>query len=267
MSDRPAAGAAIAVPSVPNLRDLGGWPTADGGRTRRGLVYRSTELHELADPDVPRLTGLGLEVVYDLRTREERRAKPDRVLDGVKNVVLDVLADYSSAAPAKVLGVLDDPQAAEELLGGGKAAALFTGAYQALITLPSAQAGYHRLFTDLADLQRGPVLFHCTTGKDRTGWAAAALLLLLGVTQDDVVDEYLLTNDQLLPHLQPVFDRFAAAGGDPDLLRPVLGVLPEYLLASVEQMRGRYGDIEAYFADALGIDATAQAALRARLRE
>ena len=216
MSEPPVPGAAIVVRSVPNLRDLGGCsPTVDGGAARRGLVTRSTELHELADSDVPRVAGLGLEVVYDLRTQDERRAKPDRVLDGVDTVVLDVLADYSSAAPAKVLAVLDDPAAAEELLGAGKAAQLFTGAYQALITLPSARTGYHRLFTDLADPQQGPVLFHCTTGKDRTGWAAAALLLLLGVDQDDVVDDYLLTNDQLLPHLQPVFDRFAAAGGNP----------------------------------------------------
>jgi Tyrosine phosphatase family len=67
-------------------------------------------------------------------------------------------------------------------------------------------------------------VFHCTTGKDRTGWAAAATLLLLGVSTDDVFADYLPTNDQLHPALQPLLGQFRSIGGDPDLLKPVVGV-------------------------------------------
>ena len=73
----------------------------------------------------------------------------------------------------------------------------------------------------------------------------------------------LLTSDLLVPALQPVFDRFEAAGGDPALLRPLLGVLPQYLEASLDEMRTRFGTIEDYFSDGLGLDREAQTALRA----
>ena len=136
-----------------------------------------------------------------------------------------------------------------------------------LISLPSAREGYHEFFTDLSDRAVLPAAFHCTTGKDRTGWGAAALLLLLGVQHDDVMDDFLLTNRQLLPSLQPVLDRFKAAGGDPELLMPVLGVRAEYLEAALAELTATYGDIETYFTDGLSIDSETIARLRTMLIE
>jgi protein-tyrosine phosphatase len=164
--------------------------------------------------------------------------------------ILDVLADETGAAPAQLAEALHDPRAAAAALGGGKAQELFVGAYRDLVTLPSAISGYRQLFFGLADEQHRPALFHCTTGKDRTGWAAAALLMLLGVSDDDVMADYLLTNDELLPQLQPIFERFQAAGG-PAVLRPVLGVDASYLEASIDQMHTTYGDIHGYLSRGL----------------
>jgi protein-tyrosine phosphatase len=205
------AGEAIPVASLPNLRDVGGWPTRDGLTVRRGVVYRSVALNHLADDDLAAVEELGLRTVYDLRTQAEREAGPDRALDGVENVVADVLADSTDAAPAELVGVLSDPKQAEALLGDGKVETLFGGAYREIVSLPSALAGYRGLFTGLADPDRRPALYHCTTGKDRTGWATAALLTLLGVDRELVLREYLLTNEQLVPSLEPIFARFAAA--------------------------------------------------------
>jgi protein-tyrosine phosphatase len=255
-------GASIRIASLPNLRDLGGWPTAGGGHVRRGLLYRSTDLGKLSDADMPAVAALGLRAVYDLRTEAERTAEPDRVPAGADHVVLDVLADVPGAGPAQLLAVLSDPAAAAAELGAGRGAAIMAQAYGEIIGLGSALRGYRRLFADLAQERNRPALFHCTTGKDRTGWASAAMLMLMGVSDDDVMTEYLLTNDQLLPALQPVFDRFASAGGDPELLRSVLGVEPGYLEAALDEMRGRYGTIAGYFTDGLGLDAEVQAALR-----
>ena len=261
------AGSSIPILSLPNLRDLGGWPTTDGGRVRRGQVFRSTALHALADEDVASFSRLGVRTVYDLRTEAEKVKQPDRVPDGVEYCGLDVVADSPAAATALVMEVLADPQAGAELLGGGRGEQAFVDAYRELITLPSASSSYRRLFRELADPKHRPGLFHCTTGKDRTGWAAAALLLLVGVAEDDVMDDYLLTNAQLLPFLQPHFDRFAAAGGDGDVLLPVFGVEPKYLEASLGEMRAQYGTIQQYFTDGLRIDAPTQTALRSALRE
>jgi protein-tyrosine phosphatase len=132
---------------------------------------------------------------------------------------------------------------------------LFDSAYREIVGLPSARAAYRALFTDLAVAERRPALIHCTTGKDRTGWAVAALLMLLGVPDDAVVAEYLLTNDLLLPALAPMFDQFRDAGGDPAVLVPVFGVDPEYLTAGLDEMTRRFGSIEGYFSSGLGLDA------------
>ncbi|HEX6888113.1 MAG TPA: tyrosine-protein phosphatase, partial [Candidatus Nanopelagicales bacterium] len=91
---------------------------------------------------------------------------------------------------------------------------------------------------------------------------AAALLLLLGVPESDVLAEYLLTNEQLLPYLAPLFARFAAAGGDPEVLRPVLGVQPSYLRTALDLVHAEHGSIEGYFASALGLGDDLQRQLR-----
>jgi protein-tyrosine phosphatase len=260
-------GAAIPISTLPNLRDLGGWRATDGRAVRYGQLYRSTALNHLDGADAAAVADLGVRTVFDLRTEAERTAEPDRLPDGAQLVPLDVMRGAPGAAPAKLIQMLSDPPAATRALAGGRAEELFTGGYRQVVGLPSALDGYRRFFTEIADDRHRPVLFHCTTGKDRTGWAAASLLLVLGVPEADVMREYLLTNEQLVPALQPIVDRFAAGGGDPDVLAPVLGVRPEYLQASLDEMRTRFGSIEGYFADGLGIDAAGQEHLRAALLE
>lgn len=260
-------GESIPIASLPNLRDLGGWPTRDGGRVRWGQVYRSTAPDRLEGADAAAFAALGIRSVYDLRTEAERSAQPDRVPPGTEYVVLDVVKDSAVAAPAKLLDVRSDPKAAEEVLGGGRAEPLFERGYREIVTLPSACAAYGRLFTDLTFEEHRPALFHCTTGKDRTGWAAAALLTLLGVADDLVMHEYLLTNEELLPAEKPVLDHFRALGGDPHVLLSVVAVAPEYLEAALDEMRREFGTIERYFAEGLKIGTDAQLALRAALVE
>ena len=260
-------GQSIELTSVPNLRDLGGWPTRDGGRVRAGLLYRSTELDKLAGADMAAFAELGIRSVYDLRTEAERTAQPDRLPPGTEYVVVDVLKDSVNAAPAQLFKVLSDPKAAEEMLGGGKAVALFESGYREIFSLPSARAAYHRLFSDLTREEHRPALVHCTTGKDRTGWAAASLLMLLGVSDDLVMKEYLLTNAQLLPAEKPLIEHFQAQGGDPDVLRPVVGVAPQYLEAALDEMHKQFGTIGGYFSEGLKLGDGAQKALRAAFVE
>ena len=99
-------------------------------------------------------------------------------------------------------------------------------------------------------------------GKDRTGWAAAALLTLLGVPEETVMEDYLRSNDNIIPMYQHVIDAFVAAGGQERIPLGALGVREEYLEAAFEEMRTNYGTIEDYFAEALGIDAEQQQAIR-----
>jgi protein-tyrosine phosphatase len=260
---RSSPGRSVRIASLPNLRDVGGLPTRDGARVRTGLLYRSTDLSRLEGDDAEAFAGLGIRTVYDLRTESERATQPDRLPPGTALVVADVLADAPEATPAQIMDALNDPKQAAAAFGDGRGAAMFVGKYREFVRLGSARAAYRRLFADVATAEHRPALFHCTTGKDRTGWAAAALLLLLGVAEDVVMEDYLASTPLVTLMFQPFVDRFEARGGDPDLLLPLIGVQPAYLQAALDEMRAAYGTIEGYFADGLGIDVDGQRALRA----
>lgn len=259
-----SVGLALGIPTVPNLRDVGGYRTSDGKTVARGIAYRSDTFNPMSAEEISKLGRLALKNDYDLRTAAEVKARPDQLPPGVAWQLLNVLADARSAAPAELEALMHDPKKANVELGGGKIEALFKQGYREFITLPSARQSYRTLFTDLATPQKAPGVFHCTTGKDRTGWAAAALLTLLGVPGDTVMADYLRTNDYTLPQFRREIDGFVAAGGDRSIALAIFGVKPEYLEASFDEMRKQYGTIERYFAEGLGIDAAGQQALRTR---
>jgi protein-tyrosine phosphatase len=112
-----------------------------------------------------------------------------------------------------------------------------------------------------------PGLFHCTTGKDRTGWAAAALLTLLGVPKETVFEDYLRSNDNIIPFYRETFETAAAAGVEEEIPLAILGVRAEYLETAFDEMEKQYGTIENYFSEGLGIDADQQQALRELYRQ
>jgi len=254
----------VVIATAANLRDVGGWSTSDGGHVRTGLVYRSAELSRLYDEDLVAFAALGIRAVYDLRTTTEVAHRPDVLPPGTVSEVLDVLADASHAAPAELQQIFEDPSRAGEFLREGQAELYFESAYRGFVTLESARTSYRRLFEALASAE-GPVLYHCTTGKDRTGWATAVLLRLLGVPDEQVREDYLLTNTELLPMVQPWIDQFAAGGGDPQLLMPILGVQESYLEAAFAQMEESFGGVEDYFLTGLGLSPAQLQDVRTRL--
>lgn len=255
-------GRALNISTVPNLRDVGGYKTKDGENVAYGLAYRSDTFNPMSSEDLKKLERVGLKNDYDLRTIAEVEVRPDQMLNGVQYHLLNVLADAKSAAPAELEALMYQPKKANASLGNGKIAALFKESYRQIISLPSAKHAYRTLFLSLADQQKLPAVFHCTEGKDRTGWAAAALLTLLGVPKETVMADYMRSNDYLLPQFQRAIDDFVAAGGERDIPVAIFGVKPEYLEASFDEMQKQYGTIENYFAKGLGIDADGQKTLR-----
>ena len=243
------------IPGLPNFRDLGSHRTGHGTVIAPGLLFRSVDLSRLEPAGGDALGDLGIRRVIDLRTTAEIEKRPDLLPDGMSTVHLDVLADSGATTGAQMAKVLADPRRLNEILGGGAAVERMTGTYRNIVTLPSALRSYRELFLGVAGggESAGGVLFHCTTGKDRTGWAAASLMLLLGVDEDAVTEDYLRTNTDLLPALQPVLDRFAEEGGDPDALLPVLGVREEYLRTALAEVDALFGGIHGYATDGLGL--------------
>ncbi len=253
------------IPTLANFRDLGGLSAA-GGEVRPGQLFRSGHLADLSDADRATVDGLGLGVVFDFRTTGEAQKKPDPAVAGAAGVHLDILADAELAVPANLVGLFADPKTAakvSEQLATSDVRGKLAQTYRGLVNLDSARTGYSAFFGGLA-ASDAPALFHCTAGKDRTGWGAAALLTLLGVGRDDVYADYLLTNELFLPTFGELFASFAEAGGDAELLRPVLGVEEAFLDAAFDEVDREYGSIATYFTAGLGVDTDTQRALRDR---
>ncbi|MEU3061026.1 tyrosine-protein phosphatase [Streptomyces subrutilus] len=260
-----------ATPSttVANLRDLGGTPLSGGRTVRPGLVLRSGQLDRLDLDADPVVAALGLRTVIDFRTEAERADHPDRVPTGVRVLVGDVLADKMRAGgmpvAAQLKDLLSDPAVAERHLGGGKAQALFADVYRSFVRSASAQAAYRTLLTEAADPGAGPLLFHCTAGKDRTGWGATVILSLLGADDETLMAEYLSVNPAVKRAFAPMIEGFTMAGGDPDIALALIGVFPAYLEAALDEVETRYGSMEKYVREGLGVPDGTVEALRARL--
>ncbi|GHG73891.1 tyrosine-protein phosphatase [Streptomyces griseocarneus] len=264
--------------TITNLRDLGGIALAGNSAVRPGLLLRSGRLDRL-DPEAdPVVAALGIHTVVDLRSEHERRERPDRLPEGARLIVADVLAGLSAhrtgphqghaapgdRVPARLEDVLGSPAAAEEHLGGGKAEKLMCDTYRTFVTSEPACQAYGLLLTTLAEPDCGPLLFHCTAGKDRTGWAAAVVLLLLGADAGAVEREYLAVNPAVRAAFAPVIDRFTAVGGDPSIADAILGVRPVYLEAALEEMHRLHGDVNGYVREGLGIPDAAVDRIRSR---
>ncbi|MGW4379537.1 tyrosine-protein phosphatase [Kitasatospora sp. NPDC004531] len=252
--------------TVANLRDLGGIDLPRGSRVRPGLALRSGQLDRLDPAGDPMFDALGVRTVIDLRSGPDRAAFPDRVPGGAHLLVADVLADRAGhGVTAQLTAALADPAAANRALGGGRAALARCEDYRAYVTSTAARHAYKQLLTALAHQGGGPVLFHCTAGKDRTGWGATLILLLLGADEETVRTEYLSVDPAVHARYAPVLERFLTGGGDPEIADAVLSVHAEYLAAALDTLTDHWGDPESYARSALGLKDETLDSLRSRL--
>lgn len=256
---------AVPASTVVNLRDLGGIALEAGRRVRPGAVLRSGRLSGLDAAQDRAVVALGIRTVVDLRTADERAAAPDRLPPGARLFVADVLGDNPGVAPARLRALLADPVAAEQLLGSGKAEELFAGTYRQMVLSPAAAAAYRAFVETVADERARPVLFHCTTGKDRTGWATALLLMLLGASRDVVRSEFLAVNPVVRVAYAPYVQDFLDAGGDPEIASAIIEVRPRYLDMALDAMDERWGGLDGYVRDGLRVPQAVVERLRSGL--
>jgi len=254
---RPARGAPLVtadrslhLATAPNFRDIGGYRTLDGRWVKVGLVYRSDQLDRLSDADLATIGQLAPSLDVDLRTAAERQRGPDRLPHGTELLVADVVGQ---AGPnAMTMAKITSPGAAIDFL---------MAANRQFVSLPSARDAYASLFARLPSTS-GPVVYHCSAGKDRTGWATAVLLTALGVPRRTVMADYLASNSYLADKNLAAFSRMPPEAVSN--LEPIFTVRAAYLDAAFDEVDRRYGSFDRYLRVGLGIDDEALARLRAR---
>ncbi|WP_160050368.1 MULTISPECIES: tyrosine-protein phosphatase [unclassified Nocardiopsis] len=248
--------------SAPNFRDLGGLRTATGHTVRRGLVYRSDALHSIDADELPVYEGLGIRQLVDLRTPHERQSLPDITPEGAEYAAVAV--QDPEAAGANFSLSLADPEKARSMFADGAAERFMHQVYRELVTDAEALTGYRDLVERAA---KGPtaLVFHCSAGKDRTGWGAALILQLLGADRATVVADYLASNER-----QANTDKWMRAlarnsGLDWEQLAPMTRVRAEYLDTSYAHIDEVYGSFDNYVADGLKLSEATVERLRERL--
>ncbi len=274
MRDRPgmpiaAGGSALPDFDLPNLRDVGGPRAAHGTRVRLGLVFRSPALAAATARDLETLARLGLRTVVDLRSAGERERVPEAHLlpSGARYVLADVSGDTVALSPMWQLHALQTVGERQAAFADGRAEAGFEAKFRGFVTGDGPRRAFGQLFAELAEPGGLPAVFHCSTGKDRTGWAAAVLLAYLGVPEDAVMADFLAGNAAIRALLQPAIDRHVADGGRPGDLDALVGVRPAYLQAGLDEAGRRYGTVERYVEDGLGLGMAAGERLRGALLE
>jgi protein-tyrosine phosphatase len=230
-----------------NLRDLGGWTGRDGRVVRRGLVFRAPALVGLSAADGARVAALGLRTVCDLRGTRERAAAPVG-LAGIRDLSLPI----EPSVGASLKDILRTGQVSGHF-SASDMRELLTEAYRAYALQSHPQ--YRALFAEILAPEGLPLLLHCSAGKDRTGFGSALLLTALGVGWDDVVRDYLATNDLWKREIASRFDLPA------DVKEVLLGAHEDLLVAAFDAIGGTYGSVDAYLAEAIGLDMAARARL------
>lgn len=240
-----------------NVRDLGGIATGSGRKVSPGRVLRADALSGLTDEDVAVLAGMALRTAIDFRSAHEvADAGSDRLPAGAAAIALPVdaanLDELFAAGPDELAA----------LLGDGKGVAFMTRINRQFVADPANRAQFGRALHLIADADRQPVLFHCTVGKDRTGWMAAIVLTALGVPRDAVIADYLATNEYVWPAYAELL------GGHDELLalvKPVLVQDAAYLEAAFAEVDARYGGFDGFLAGGLDFTPADVDRLRAAL--
>ena len=224
-----------------NLRDLGGWQTRDGRHVRKGLIYRSSRLDVLDTSELVRLQQLGLACVVDLRPREETQRHPDPHFPSIRYVQADAGRDpldagtMADASPSQVIDAM-----------AYKTAAMAFG-----------NAGAAKVLSLLAE-GTVPLLFHCNSGRDRSGVVAMIVLMALGCKDDVVLQDYLLTNAyraRSLAALKAQYTDALALGEEyRQLITVMAGVLPQTGQAVLDAIDGAYPSREAFLRQEYGLD-------------
>jgi len=243
---------------IANFRDLGGYPTEDGRQVKWGVLYRSGNLAHSSDADLAGLRQLHLKTLIDFRSAVEKAEEPDRLPDppGFSVVEIPTLDDGNKMV-AEIMARIEsgdfdgmDPNGMM-LEANRQFASTFTPQY--------------RQFAHTVQQARGaPVLWHCTAGKDRAGFAAAILLRILGVPRDIVMQDYMASKQHALAERQTQLRLLRLFKGREaaDKLTVLMGVEEAWLRAAFDEIDATWGSFDDYVRDGLDLSDEDVAQLR-----
>lgn len=245
----------IAFEQLNNTRDLGGIVTEDGRAVVSGRFIRSGRLGIGSEEDIRKIGEL-VSAVVDFRSENERNETPDPEISGVENLHIPIIDDLAA-------GVSRDQQSDEEafmMLAKDPDGSLkyMCRTYEGFVTSESARKGYRHFVDLLLEGRDKAILWHCTAGKDRAGFATVIVLEMLGVDRETIVQNYLRTNDLIEDDINGMVGMFFKMTGSGDqnterALRYMFSARREYIDAAYGIIENKYGDFRSFLEEGLGI--------------
>ncbi|MCJ8010218.1 tyrosine-protein phosphatase [Paenibacillus sp. KQZ6P-2] len=259
----------IPLEGTHNFRDMGGYQATDGRRVKYGLFFRSDELTGLSEQDIETLRTLNIKTIFDYRSDHEARIKPDPVLAHVTNVRISANPENQHERMNMPVEPKSKDQqghflkdlAQSDFFKNFRAETYMLELYS---KLPINNPSYKRLMEMIQKPDHLGLVHHCTAGKDRTGVGSALILLALGVSEQTVMEDYLLTNETMKVFNRNILERIAEHADDTVLsnLNHMLAVKEELMKAAFESIKKTYGNYDAYFAEEFGLTESKREALQ-----
>jgi protein-tyrosine phosphatase len=236
----------IPMQGTNNFRDIGGIPTTDGRYTKWGMIYRSGRLEELTDADIDRFRALGIQQVFDFRNDIEIGKSPDRLPD-------DYQGEYTQLPIVDKEGKAYKEMKRRVFFGERRAETkeLFTTVMSKFAD--SSVLDFKPLFDKLLVTDK-PLLYHCTGGKDRTGYATAIILSILGVDKETIISEYLMSNYYKYEKALASMKKLRYAGLDKETTAALFLVQQEYIEKVFDIIENDFGGMDNYLEVKFGID-------------
>ncbi len=247
---------------IANFRDLGGYPTVDGRQVKWGVLYRAATLAEPSRADLRGLEKLRLATLIDFRSAAEKEQEPDQLPNTMnfKLVEIPTLDDGNKAMVGEIMERIDSGN-----FDGFDPDALMLEANRQFASTFTPQ--FRQFMQTVLDADGAPIAWHCSAGKDRTGFAAAILLRVLGVPQDVVMQDYMASREHALDTRRSQLLLLRVFKGEEavDKLTVLMGVEEAWLNAAFEQIDTTWGSFDNYVRDGLGLTEADIAQLRAAL--
>jgi len=257
-----------------NFRDVAGISSAYGGTglanatssngvMRTGVFYRSEALTQLSAADWVTLSGLHISLDIDLRTPSEI-AGP--VTATAPNAGMDWVPAGANYLNVNIYGSWSPPGPSSPIASPADSVGFFESLYRGFVGNQADRTGFHDALIAMATAQ-GAVLFHCSAGKDRTGWTAVLLQSIAGVPQVVILNDYLATNAYMASWISATLAQVTALAGAQQaaILQPQLGVQASFLQAALDQVVAQYGSMDAYLTQGLGLTRADIYVLRAKM--
>ncbi|MDL2301676.1 tyrosine-protein phosphatase [Lachnospiraceae bacterium OttesenSCG-928-D06] len=249
----------LCIEGTINLRDLGGYIGYEGKTVKKGLLYRSDQLSQLTEKGLDAGRQLGIHTIIDLRSAPEIAKNPNKNIGAQKVILCNPAAETAELAASFQAGAVDEDRLLVEHLCSNPIKDPFEGIlsqYQRFVRDSESIKAFSRFMKIVSEPNNAPLLFHCRGGKDRTGYGALLILAALGVSEEQIIADYMQTQINRQERTEEKMKRYATYTDKDSVLaylRALLECRSTYIETSMNEMKEMEGSIYGYLSKVLGV--------------